>query len=137
MAEQITVSVTINAPVDKVWNCFTQPDHITKWNFASDDWECTKAVNTLEVGKKFSYHMGAKNKSFEFDFGGTYSAIVKGSLIEYTIADGRKVIIDFLPNGVTTTINETFEMEGRNPHETQRQWWQAILDNFKKHVESC
>jgi hypothetical protein len=33
-------------------------------------------------------------------------------------------------------VVETFEAESENSVELQRQGWQAILDNFKKYVES-
>ena len=32
-ATKITIHATISAGIQKVWNYYTQPEHITKWNF--------------------------------------------------------------------------------------------------------
>jgi len=132
---QITIEATVNAPVDKVWECWNNPNHITKWAFASPDWHAPKADNDLRVGGTFSTTMAAKDGSMSFDFGGTYTAIEQNKLIEYSIADGRKVKILFEAEGDKTKITETFDPESTNPIEMQKGGWQAILDNFKKHAE--
>jgi len=132
----ITVEATVLAPVEKVWKLWTGPEHITKWNNASDDWHTPSATNDLRVGGKFSSRMEAKDGSFGFDFGGTYTTVKVNELIAYTLGDERKVEIKFSPNGNGTKVTETFEAEGTNPVEMQRDGWQAILNNFKKYVES-
>jgi uncharacterized protein YndB with AHSA1/START domain len=131
----ITVETTVNVPVEKAWEYFTKPEHITKWNFASDDWHSPVAENDLRPGGKFSYRMEARDESFGFDFGGVYNAVEEHKLIEYTIGDGRKVKIAFSGNDKTTHITEVFEAEGTNPVEMQKNGWQAILNNFKKYAE--
>jgi uncharacterized protein YndB with AHSA1/START domain len=133
----ITVQAVINAPVEKVWNLWTTPRHITKWNNASDDWHTPRAENDLRVGEKFLYRMEAKDGSFGFDFVGLYDAIKRSELIAYTLDDERKVKVTFTKNNdVETKVVETFEAESTNPLEMQRGGWQAILDNFKKYVEA-
>jgi uncharacterized protein YndB with AHSA1/START domain len=132
----ITIETTINAPVEKVWKLWTLPEHITKWNSASDDWHTPKAENDLRVGGKFAARMEAKDGSFGFDFGGVYDAVKTNELIEYTLGDGRKVAVHFTPNGNETKLSETFEAENTNSIEMQRSGWQAILNNFKKYVEA-
>ena len=134
--ENITIKTTINAPIEKVWKYFTEPEFIKQWNNASPDWHTPAATNDLTVGGKFSYTMAAKDGSFSFDFEGTYDDLQENKLISYTIADGRKVEIIFEAEGDTVEITETFEAENQNPIEMQRGGWQAILDNFKKLVES-
>ncbi len=132
----ITVQAEINAPIDKVWQFWTTPEHITKWNNASDDWHTPRAENDLRVGGKFIFRMEAKDGSSGFDFAGVYDEIKKNDLIAYTIDDERKVKVTFARNsGAETKVVETFEAESANPLEMQRSGWQAILDNFKKHVE--
>jgi len=131
----ITIEANVNAPVEKVWECWNNPDHITKWAFASPDWHAPKADNDLRIGGTFSTTMAAKDGSMSFDFGGTYTAIEQNKLIEYSIADGRKVKILFEAEGDKTKITETFDPESTNPIEMQKGGWQAILDNFKKHAE--
>ncbi len=132
----ITVESTINAPVEKVWEYWTEPDHITKWGFASDDWHTPWAKNDLRKGGAFSSRMEAKDGSFGFEFGGIYDEVETNKYIAYTMGDGRKVEIWFKPSGDTTTVTESFEAESENSEELQRSGWQAIMDNFKKHTEA-
>jgi len=132
----ITVENTVHAPIGKVWKCWTEAEHITQWNNASDDWHTPKAVNDLRTGGTFVYTMAAKDGSFSFDFGGTYDEVVEHQRIAYTIADGRKVEITFRENSDGVHITETFDAENMNPHDMQRSGWQAILDNFKKYTET-
>ena len=131
----ITVTTTINAPVEKVWAAWTEPEDIMQWCFASDEWHAPKAENDLRTGGKFVTTMAAKDGSVSFDFGGTYTAVTTNELIEYSLDDNRKVRIEFASNGGTTTVTETFDPEGQNPVEMQQAGWQIILDNFRKHAE--
>lgn len=133
---KITIECIINANIEKIWDYWTTPKHIEQWNYASDDWHTPKALNDIRVGGGFSYTMAAKDGSFTFDFGGTYTAVLKHSLIEYAIGDGRMVSVNFITNEGTTKIIETFEAENQNPIEMQQSGWQAILNNFKKYVET-
>jgi uncharacterized protein YndB with AHSA1/START domain len=135
-ATNITVETPVNAPVEKVWSYFTQPQHVKKWNNASNDWHTPRAENDLRVGGNFVYRMEAKDGSFGFDFGGTYDAVDQNEYLEYTIGDGRKVKISFIPEGTSTKVVENFEAETTNPVELQRTGWQSILDNFKKYTEA-
>ncbi len=132
----ITVESTIKAPVEKVWNYWSAPEHITKWSFASPDWHTPFAENDLRAGGQFKSRMEAKDGSFGFDFGGIYDDVKTNELITYTLGDGRKVSITFTSKGNETSLVETFEAEGTNPVEMQKGGWQAILDNFKKYVEA-
>lgn len=132
----ITVEAKVNAAIEKVWKLWTMPEHITKWNNASDDWHTTKAENDLRPGGKFTSRMEAKDKSVGFDFGGTYDQVVPNKHISYTLEDDRKVKIDFISNGNETKVVETFEAETENKVELQKSGWQAILNNFKKYVEA-
>jgi uncharacterized protein YndB with AHSA1/START domain len=133
----ITVQVVVNAPVEKVWRLWTDPEHIKQWNNASDDWRTPRAENDLKTGRKFLYRMEAKDGSAGFDFLGVYDEIRENELIAYTIDDGRKVKVAFRKNSdLETGVVETFEAEGTYPIEMQRTGWQAILDNFKSYAES-
>ncbi|HUQ66773.1 MAG TPA: SRPBCC family protein [Flavitalea sp.] len=131
----ITVETTVNAPVEKVWKIWNEPDHITQWAAASDDWHTTSAENDLREGGKFLSRMEAKDGSFGFDFGGVYDEVKTHEVIQYTMADGRKVNVQFSGRGNETKIIETFEAESTNPIEMQHHGWQAILNNFKKYTE--
>lgn len=132
----ITIESTINAPVKKVWEYWTKPEHITKWNYASDDWHSPWAKNDLRVGGRISARMEAKDGSMGFEFGGIYDDVRENEYIEYTLDDSRKVKTTFTSQGNSTKVVESFEAESSNPIELQRGGWQAILDNFKKYTEN-
>jgi len=134
MRPQITVEIVIEAPLNKVWEYWTKPEHIIKWNFASADWCCPKATNDLKVGGKFNYRMEACDGSEGFDFEGMYTEIQENKFIEYILGDERKVKIEFIDQNGTIKVVETFDAENTNSLELQRTGWQSILDNFKKHV---
>ena len=132
----ITVETTVNAPIETVWEYWSEPGHITQWATASDDWHTPKATNDLKEGGTFTSRMEAKDGSAGFDFGGTYTRVLEYKQIEYTMDDGRSVSITFDGHGGHTHITETFDPESENPAEMQRGGWQSILDNFKKYTES-
>jgi len=133
--KDITVKTTVNAPMEKVWESWTKPEHITKWNQASDDWHTPFAENDLSAGGKFLYRMEAKDGSFGFDFTGSYDDVQTYKNIIFTLDDGRKVEVTFIGADHTTEVIETFEAEASNSIELQQQGWQAILDNFKRYTE--
>jgi uncharacterized protein YndB with AHSA1/START domain len=132
----ITVEQIINAPVAKVWQFWTMPEHITKWNNASDDWHTPRAENDLRPGGSFASRMESRDGKMGFDFGGTYDAVTTNEYIEYTLGDGRKVKINFTPMGASTKVVESFEAENTHSIDMQRAGWQSILDNFKKYTET-
>ncbi len=131
----ITIETMVNAPAEKVWQSFTSPAHITKWNNASDDWHTPSAENDLRLGCKFTYRMEAKDGSFGFDFWGIYNEVKPNEYISYTMGDARIAKIYFSMEGGKKKIVETFEAETENSIELQKGGWQAILDNFKKYTE--
>lgn len=132
----ITVQNTINASIEKVWELWTGPEHVMKWNNASEDWHTPFAENDLKVGGKFKYTMASKDGTMRFDFEGIYTNVVNPSLIEYKLADDRKVKITFESQKNGVLLIEKFDPETENSEALQQQGWQAILDNFKKHVEN-
>ncbi|NYE07177.1 uncharacterized protein YndB with AHSA1/START domain [Bacillus niacini] len=133
-SKKIVVETTVQAPVEKVWEYWTEPTHIKKWNSASEEWHTPFAENDLKVGGKFLSRMEAKDGSFGFDFGGVYDDVRLNEVIAYSLEDGRKVTINFIRQGDETKVIETFDAENSNPIEMQEAGWQAILDNFKKYV---
>jgi uncharacterized protein YndB with AHSA1/START domain len=132
----ITVETTVQAPVEKVWNAWNEPQHIMNWCHASDDWHAPASTNDIRTGGTFSTTMAAKDGSYSFDFGGVYDNVKEHELIQYTMGDGRKVDIVFTREGNGTKVVETFEAESTHSVEMQKGGWQAILDNFKKYTES-
>ena len=134
--EKITIQRTINAPIQKVWDYYTQPEHITKWNFADVSWHCPSSSNDLSVGGKMLARMEAKDGSFGFDFEGTYDEVEFNQSLVYTMPDKRNVRVTFEENGNQTHVTVVFDAENMNPVEMQRQGWQSILNNFSNYVET-
>lgn len=132
----VTITATVNAPVDKVWKFWNGPEHITKWNSASPDWHTPRAENDLRVGGKINSRMEARDGSMGFDFEGTYTAVTTNEHIAYVLGDGRKVEILFKTENGATHITESFEAENEHPVDFQRAGWQAILDSFKAYTEA-
>jgi uncharacterized protein YndB with AHSA1/START domain len=135
MPTVITVETEVASSLEKIWRYWTEPAHIIHWNFASDDWCAPRATNDLTKGGKFSFRMEAKDGSFGFDLEGVYDRVEIQKRIDYTLSDGRKVMVEFVNDGSTCKVVEEFEAETENSEELQRAGWQAILDNFKKYVE--
>jgi uncharacterized protein YndB with AHSA1/START domain len=135
-AKSITVSALVNAKAERVWELWTSPEHITKWNCASPDWHSPRAAHDLTVGGQFNFRMEAKDGSMGFDFEGTYDVVTPNQYLEYTMTDGRKVKISFEESDGKTFISETFEAESTNSLEMQQDGWQSILDNFKSYTEN-
>ena len=131
---KITVETTISAPIEQVWSAWNKPEDIQQWNAASDDWHTTKSTVDLRTGGAFSSRMEAKDGSMGFDFAGTYANVVEHKLIESAFGD-RTLLVEFLPAQSGVTVRETFDAETTHPIEQQRGGWQAILHNFRKHVE--
>ena len=125
------------APAPRVWACWTEPAHITRWNFASPDWQCPRASNELVVGGKYMARMEAKDGSFGFDFEATYNEIVPQARLVYTMPDGRVVQTTFEALGDATKVTTIFDAETQNAADMQRDGWQAILNNFKAHTEAA
>ncbi len=132
---KLLVQVTVNAPLDKVWGAYTNPDHIVHWNFASDDWYCPHSEVDLRVGGSFSSRMEAKDGSMGFDFAGVYTEIEPMKHLQYQFGD-RFADVGFHEASGGVKVVVTFDPETENPLELQENGWQAILNNFAKHVLS-
>lgn len=131
---KITVKTVVRAPLEKVWSTWVTPHDICQWNAASDDWHTPSATVDLREGGQFTARMEARDGSFGFDFGGTYTLVQPYTRIGFRMSDGREVLVVFeeQPDGVT--ITETFDAETIHSPELQRSGWQAILDRFAGYV---
>lgn len=132
---KISITTTVAATPDKVWQCWTQPKHIVNWNFASPDWHCPRSENDLRPGGKMNSRMEAKDGSFGFDFEAIYDEVIDQKKITYTMGDGRQATTIFEKQNDGTKVSTTFDAEGTHPIEMQRDGWQAILNNFKNYTE--
>jgi uncharacterized protein YndB with AHSA1/START domain len=133
---KITIETLVKADLQSVWAAWNNPEDIKQWNAASDDWHTTKSTVDLREGGTFSSRMEAKDGSAGFDFAGTYTRIVPGKIVEYIMDDDRGVKVEFTQATDGILIRETFDAESQHDPEFQRRGWQAILDNFARHVET-
>lgn len=133
---KITIETVVRADLDQVWKAWNTPEDIKQWNAASDDWHTTHSTVDLREGGKFLSRMEAKDGSFGFDFEGTYTRVVPQQAIEYRMSDGREVQSEFIDQADGVLVKSTFDAESENSPEMQRAGWQAILDNFARHVEA-
>jgi len=131
---KITVETKVRAPIQRVWQAYTTPEDIVQWNAASDDWHTTQASVDLRVGGAFSSRMEAKDGSFGFDFAGTYTEIIPHRVIGYSFGE-RVARIEFAEQAEGVTVRVSFDAESTHSNEEQQAGWQAILDNFARHVE--
>lgn len=132
---KITVTTTVAAPIAEVWRAYTTPEDIKQWNAASSDWHTTAASVDLREGGAFSSRMEAKDGSMGFDFAGTYTKVIAHERIESAFG-GRTSQVTFAETPEGTQVTVTFDAEETHPEQMQRDGWQAILDNFKRHVET-
>jgi len=135
--ERIAIEAIVERKRSEVWALWNEPEHITRWNFASDDWCCPRAENNLRVGGRLLSRMEAKDGSFGFDFEAIYDEVDHEAKLAYTLTDGRRVVTSFEDFGDGTRVSTLFEAEDENSAELQRMGWQAILDNFKQYAETC
>lgn len=135
MKTPITIEAIVNAPIEKIWKYWNEPEHITQWCFASDDWHAPHASNDLVIGGQLNVRMESKDGTEGFDMIGTYTAVEEYKNIEYVMDDGRTVKTEFIQQEGGYKIIETFDPEDENPLEMQQAGWQAILNNFKQYVD--
>ena len=131
----ITVQTIVRAPIDRVWEAWTSSVDIIQWNHASDDWQCPIAEIELTEGGTFNYRMESKDGLMRFDFEGTFTQVDPKKKIEYKLADNRKVEVRFQETLEGVKVSEAFETDDEMSGEQQRLGWQAILENFRQHVE--
>jgi uncharacterized protein YndB with AHSA1/START domain len=136
MSMKISVETLVKAGLDEVWDAYSNPADIRQWNSAQEDWHTTESTVDLREGGKFRSHMEAKDGSQGFGFEGTYTRVVPKKAIGYRMSDGREATVEFVERSGGVLIKVTFDAEDENPSDLQRQGWQAILDNFGRHVEA-
>ena len=132
----LTVKTDIKASGEKVWKMWNEPEHIVKWNPASDHWHTSDENNKIKEGEKFFSRKESDNQSSKLDLEGTYNEVKAGELISYTMSDGKKVRLTFEGNENSTTVSSTFDIQDDIPEEAQQKSWQKVLDSFKQYVET-
>lgn len=134
--ERILVQTIVSKSPEEVWDYFTNPMHVTGWNFASDDWHCPTAKSDLRPGGAFSYRMASKDGCMGFDFEGIFTVVEPGRKLSYKLGDERNVDVEFSAEGDRTKVTELFDPEKINDAELQKNGWQAILNNFSNYCNT-
>ncbi len=132
---KIEIESKINAKLDQVWEFWTKPEHITKWNKASEDWLCPNAENDLKEGGKFKYRMESEDGKVGFDFAGTYKEVREKEKLTYELEDGRNAEVTFSEEDGNVRIKEILDTEDENLVDQQEQGWKSILQSFKAYTE--
>ncbi len=153
---KLTVSTTINAPLETVYEALWNPEHIVHWGFAdAATWHCPWAKGEEpKVGGVFTTRMEARDGSFGFDLTAQYTEVTPLKSMSYTLGEMREYFLDAgrvvditlelvsTPpergdtGGFSVKVTETFDAEEIHPHEMQIAGWNAILENLKKYTES-
>ncbi len=143
---RLTVSTTIAAPIETVWNALWNPEHIVHWGFADwATWHCPWARGEEpKVGEVFTTRMEARDRSFGFDLTAQYTEVTPmksmsytlGEMKEYFLDAGRVVDVTLEETPEWVVVTEVFDAEDIHSTEQQIAGWQMILENLKRHVES-
>jgi uncharacterized protein YndB with AHSA1/START domain len=133
---KITVETAVKAPLDVVWSAWSDPEEIKRWNTPTDEWHTTRSTVDLRDGGRFCSRMETKSGSAGFDFEGTYTRVVPQKSIDFRMDDGRTVSVEFIERPEDVVVKQTFDAETVSTLAIQRMGWQAILDNFGRHVEA-
>ena len=135
--QSIQVETTINSSIEKVWNYWTLPEIITKWNQESTSWNCPKVEKDFVVGGRIIFTMAAKDGTTAHNFQGCYTKIVPHESIEFTTEDRQHVLVKFQKlDDLTTRIVKVIESDDIQSLEQQKIGWQALLDGFKSYTEA-
>src|SRR4249920_1835388 len=132
---QLVAEICINAPIEKVWDVWTNPGHIVHWNNISDEWHTPRAENDLRVGGRLFLRMEKKDNSGGFNYECFYDEIVARQKISHTGSDNRKTTILFFDAEDGVKLIETFDPESKTPLDIQQAFCQSILNKFKSYVE--
>jgi uncharacterized protein YndB with AHSA1/START domain len=129
---QLTLTRVYNAPRELVWEAYTDPKHIVKWQFAKD-WETPFAETDVRRGGAFRIGMRPADHSEDgFSFEGTYRDVVKPERLVQIVADGRVMTTTF--EEVLGGTRLTLSLEMAEDEERERAGWAQILENLATHV---
>jgi len=91
---------------------------------------------TVQTTVAVDLEMEAKDGSYGFDFEAVYTDVQPGIQFTYEFG-GRRATVLFQTHNHQTEVSVAFDPETtENALELQRNGWQAILDNYRKHTES-
>lgn len=129
----VIVETLVEAPIEAVWRMFNEPADILMWD-TSDDWYTTSVSNDLKVGARLQLRIESRLGGAGFDFGATYIEVQPMTVIARRTDEGRHVRVEFRDASKATLVHQTFEAEAEPSINDQRRDWQAVLDNFARHV---
>jgi len=128
----MTLTRTLNAPRDLVWQVYTQPEHIVHW-MAANDWTTPSAQSDPRTGGRVRIEMRPLEGGEGFFLEGIYEEVVEPELIVLAIGDGRILRTTLEDAGPgKTTITLSWEMA--REEELERQGYTQILDKLTAYL---
>ncbi|GAB3414031.1 SRPBCC domain-containing protein [Niabella aquatica] len=134
--ERIVLNILVHKPVDEVWKKWIAPEAIEQWNIPSDSWRCLNVFNDFVESGLFYYVMETKDGKERVEHKSIYDRIVPYELITYILDDGRNSTVEFQQIDRNTIVRETLDPERQTPLTVQQTFCQAVLNRFKKYVET-
>jgi uncharacterized protein YndB with AHSA1/START domain len=130
MTNDLVLECVFDAPVDKLWRCWTEPDLLKQW-FCPKPWSVSEARLDLRPGGQFFTVMNGPNGE-QFDNNGVYLEIVPHERIVTTDA----FLPDWQPSGrpfMVADIRFEDAGDGKTRYTATARHWSA--EAKKEHEE--
>lgn len=113
---EVLVKRSFDAPVNLVWQAYTDPALMRRWLTAMPGWSMPVCEMDVRVGGQFRWRWRSEEDGSEFGFAGTYRELLPPSKIVHTEAydpgtvgfgypeNDAIVTITFTENGGVTTL---------------------------------
>lgn len=131
---KLSVQAHVQTDPATAWSVYNTPEHITRWNAASDDWHSPRSEVDLRAGGRFRHRMEARDGSAGFDFEGVFTRVVPPRELDYRMDDGREARVRFTPSGEGVDVQVSFDPDRDYPAEYQQDGWQAILERYARYA---
>ena len=136
---EIILSKEINAPVESVFNAWTQPELIKQWFAPGSVMTVPNARVDLKTGGEYEFHMHNPESNEDFIVAGTYEEISENKKLVFNWkwrdgVDCSQVTIEFKDLGNRTELTLTHrgfsQQEFADKH---HQGWMGCLHNLEGH----
>ena len=137
---KLVINKQINAPVEKVFQAWTNPDMIKQWFGPSPEMTAHKAEVDLNVGGEYLIHIKSPEDNSNHNVGGQYEQIIpnKKLVFNWKWEDGQErtqVTVDFHDEEnnktlITLTHRGFSEQEFADKHNLG---WSGCLANLSNH----
>ncbi len=130
-----TSTFSVSSPISHVWNVFTTPTHVMNWVIPTNEFTSTPVIENFVVGANFHFPIVSENGTpFEFDFKGTFTNIIPGSFLAYTLENGTTLFVSFVVNGENVELTYSVDFGSNPTSEFHLNYFNTIMTNFKSYV---